>query len=195
MSKKHKICFICVVVVAITCLVGIWTELFLRIKPMNVIESDNFRITIPEKYKVIRHDVYKEQSEFFNNIDLLKEGNEEIVDFVKSHPPDLEIHKGSYTYEIKMRRYFLTFYTLVGEGKPEDIEDFAASQTRSRSKPKADDIEINGIKGKIMGSSHWAAWLKKENCMAYLSFQGLGELSDEIKEDASNILNSLEYIP
>ncbi|MHC5059533.1 MAG: hypothetical protein ACYTFK_00385 [Planctomycetota bacterium] len=171
------------------------SEGFKEIKPMQVVESNNFRIAVPKKYKVICHDIYKEQSDFFNNIDQLREGNEEIVSLVKSNPPDLEMHKGFYSYQIEMGKHFLVFYTLVDEGEPDDLEDFAASQTRHRPMKKADDIQINGIKGKKYGSLYWVAWLKKGDCLVCLSFEGRGNPSDEIKDKVSNILNSLEYIP
>jgi len=37
-------------------------------------------------------------------------------------------------------------------------------------------------------------WIKKDDCMICLNIQGIGMPSQGVKDDISNILNSLEYI-
>ena len=165
---------------------------------MEIIGSDKFRVSVPKKYKVIRHDSYKEQTELLNEILQHEEGNEEIIAFVKKHPPDLDAHKGFYYYEVKMGKHSLIFHTEIGDREPEGMAEYIQSQTRHL--PVLEDVEYSGVKGKKYGSdlkemSWFDIWLKEGDCMICIGFQGLGVPSDEIKEDVSGILNSLEYIP
>jgi hypothetical protein len=167
-------------------------------RDVKIVESDKFRIAIPNEYGIIKHDVHKEQVEFFRNISQFEEGNEEIVDFIKSHPPNLDSLKGFYGYEVRMGRHSFIFHTEVGEKKPEDLATYIESQTRHL--PTLEDIQVNGVKGKKLGSysemGSWIDWwLKEGNCMICLNFQGDGMPSDRIKDDVTSILNSLEYIP
>jgi hypothetical protein len=165
---------------------------------IQLIKSGRFRIGIPKKYKVICHNFHKEQAEFFKNISQYEDGNEEIVNFVRSHPLDLDSLKGFYSYEVKMGNHSFIFHTQIGNEEPEGLAEFIQSQTRSL--PVLKDVEFNGVKGKQHGAyskeMSWIDWwLKKGDCMICLNVQGMGMPADEIKDDVLNILNGLEYIP
>ena len=164
---------------------------------MKTIKSDHFQVSIPKKYKVKKHYPYIVNLLFFTIIRFLKVWSE-LKKFIKKNPPDLKLLKGFRSYEVKMEEYSFTFYTMLGDMEPEDLADLGESQTRCR--PILKDFNIKDYHGKMVGnyseeftSIIW--WLKKGNCMICFGLQGLGMPSKEIKEDVSNILNSLEYIP
>lgn len=165
---------------------------------IRLIQTGRFRIAVPKKYKIVCRDVHKLQTMFFKNISRFEDDNKEIVDFVRSNPPDLDLSKGFYTYQIKMGNHSFIFSTQFGNEGPEGMAEFIGSQTREL--PVLKDVEFNGVKGKQHGNYSeemtWVDWwLKEGDCMICLNIQGLGMPSDEAKEDVLKMLNSLEYIP
>lgn len=163
---------------------------------MKTIRLNFFQVSLPEKYKVKKHYPY-----IMNLLFLIILCFKRIVSglpmFIKMKPTDLESTIDLHECEVKMGEHSLFLYTEVGSKEPEDLAEFIQSQTKHL--PVLEDVEYSGVKGKKYGSyskeMSWIDWwLKKGNCIISLNFQGKGMPSDEIKEDVSNILNSLEYI-
>ncbi len=110
--------------------------------------------------------------------------------------PDLKVLKGLRGYEVKMGTHSFIFFTETGDKKLEDLAESIFLETKSL--PVLKDITINGCPGKMYGDYSeqmtWIDWwIKKGDCMICLNIQGIGMPSQAIKDDVSNILNSLEY--
>jgi len=163
---------------------------------MQKIKSHNFIISIPDKYKVVKHNPYLLNLIFFIFFPF-KLFWPKLAKFLKKHPPDLESLKGFYPHEVKMGEHNLIFYTRITEEKPEELSDFIESQTGV--KPVLDDYSVKDFNGKKYGGysdTHTCIeWrIKKNGCMICLNLQGMGKPSEDIQEGVSFILNNLEYV-
>ena len=158
------------------------------------IVSGKFKISIPKKYKIKKHNPYWMNKLFFL---IFKRKIKREFPGLPSYSPDLKWLKGFYFYEVKMGTHSFTFHTEIGNRKPEYLAAFIESQTRYL--PTLKDITINDCRGKMYGDyseqmTGIAWWLKRGDCMICFKLQGIGVPSQVIKNDVSNILNSLEYI-
>ncbi|MHC4160300.1 MAG: hypothetical protein ACYSSO_14640 [Planctomycetota bacterium] len=155
---------------------------------------DKFELSIPKKYKIKKHSPYWMNKLFFL---IYKRKIKREFPGLPSYSPDYDCLKGLRLYEVKMGTHSFMFSTEIGKRKPEDLAGFIESQTRCL--PTLKDITINGCRGKMHGDYSeqmtWIDWwIKRDDCMISLNLQGLGMPSRLIKDDISDILNSLEYI-
>lgn len=165
---------------------------------MTIITSDRFLITIPGKYKVIKHDFYKKNKEFFDNYPSMDyEDIPGLSEMIKKNPPNLESLRGCYGYEVKMGKHSFLFHTEITDNKPEYLKDFILSQTRQRD-IELKEFQINNYKGKMYGDYSdeftWIDWwIKEGDCMICFNIQGLGEPSEVNKSDILEIFKRLRY--
>lgn len=158
------------------------------------IRTDKFIVLVPKKYKVKRRNLYLMNKLFFL---FYKRKIKKEFPGLADYSPDLRGLKGCYSYEVKMGTHSFIFHTEIGNRKPEYLAEFIESQTRYL--PTLKDITINDCHGKMYGDYSeqmtWIDWwIKRGDCMIYFNFRGRGMPSPAIKNDASDILNSLEYI-
>jgi len=156
------------------------------------ISSGSYLVKVPNKYKIIKHDIYGEQGSFFDS----PEGQK--VQALFQSKADFESFKGFYSYEVRFGKHWLVFYSQTGTRKPEDLKGFLESQTRDRTSIILSDYNVGDIKGKTFGSyskdhSGISWWLKKGDCMICFNFQGPGEPSDEVKKYVSQIIETIQY--
>lgn len=153
-----------------------------------------FTISIPKKYKIKRHNPYLMNKLFFL---LFRRKLKKEFPGLPNYSPDLKELKGLRSYEVKMGAHSFIFFTETGNRKPEDLADYLELQTRHL--PPLKDITINDCHGKMYGDYSeqmtWIDWwIKKDDCMICFNLQGIGMPSQVIKDDVSDILNSLKYI-
>jgi hypothetical protein len=158
------------------------------------IVTGRFAVSIPRRYKIKKHNPYLIGKLFFF---LFKRKIKKEFPGLVNYSPDLSKLRGFYSYEVKMGTHSFNFFTEIGKGKPEDLADLIESQTRYW--PTLKNITINNCCGKMYGDYSeqmtWIDWwIKKDDCMICLNIQGIGMPSQGVKDDISNILNSLEYI-
>src|SRR3972149_3587731 len=143
--------------------------------------TGKFKISIPMKYKL------KKRNHLICKLYFLIIRRKMKKDFPKGIT-------GFHSYEIKMGNHSFSFFVEPSNRKPEDMAEFIESQTRYL--PTLKSIIINNCSGKMYGDYSeqmtWIDWwVKKENCMICFNIQGLGMPAEDVKNDVSNILNSL----
>jgi hypothetical protein len=158
------------------------------------IVTDKFKLSIPKKYKIKKHNPYWMNKLFFL---IYKRKIKREFPGLPSYSPDYDCLKGLRLYEVKMGTHSFVFFTETGDSKPEDLAGSIESQTRHW--PTLKDVTINDCHGKMYGDYSeqitridW--WIKRGKCMICCCFQGLGEPSQVIRDNVSDILNSLQYI-
>jgi hypothetical protein len=157
--------------------------------------TGKFKVSIPRKYKIKKHNPYWMNKLFF--LFFKRKIKREFPGLLENNSPDFDCLKGFHTYEVKMGTHSFNFFTEIGNRKPEDMAEFIESQTKYL--PALKDITINHCYGKMYGDYSeqmtWIDWwIKRGDCMICLNIQGIGMPSQAVKDDVSNILNSLEYI-
>ncbi|MHC4554518.1 MAG: hypothetical protein ACYSUS_04355 [Planctomycetota bacterium] len=162
---------------------------------MKKIQTNSFIVSVPEKYKIKKRNPYLLNKLFFLFFPFRLVWSE-LTGFIKQNSPDLKPMKGFRAYEVLMEGHKFTFFTEMTDKEPSELSDLIQSQTRHEA--TLEDFEINGIIGKKYGSYSdemtWIDWwLKKEDCLICLNIQGLGMPPEEIQQDVSRILNSLEF--
>lgn len=143
------------------------------------IQSNKFRIQIPDEYSVaVCSQQFKQFPNFYDDkrySSLWGVGDR---------------------YEVNMGGCQFAFHTDVGDKTPQGLADWIFASTKHY--PTLTDIVINGIEGKMEGGysskMSWIDWwFKKGDCLICFNFQGMGEPSEEIKQDVQTILESMRY--
>lgn len=158
------------------------------------IVTGKFKVTIPKKYKIKKHNAYWINKLFFL---FYKRRIKKEFPGLPSYSSDLRGLKGCYSYEVKMGMHSFVFFSESGGRKPGDLAEYVMSQTKYL--PTLKDVVINDCYGKMYGEYSeqmtWVDWwIKRGDCMICFNLQGMGMPSQVIKDDVTDVLNSLEYI-
>ena len=125
-------------------------------------------------------------------------------------PDEYEVHKKEHwqfgiSYKIYLGDFGLAFKEIVTnripeclEEYPKTLEEYIGCMTNQRV-VTIEDVNCNGIRGEKYGvysegRSDIEWWLKVGNSMLILRFTGDGMPSDKIKQQVSQILNTLTYV-
>jgi hypothetical protein len=158
------------------------------------IVTGKFKVSIPKKYKLKKHNLYWMNKLFFL---FFKRKIKREFPGLPNYSSDLSEQKGVYSYNVKMGTHSFIFFTEIDNRKPEDLADYLELQIEQL--PLVKDITINHCYGKMYGDYSeqmtWIEWwIKRGDCMICFNIQGIGMPPQAVKDDVSNILNSLEYI-
>jgi len=151
-----------------------------------IIQSEGFEVKIPSQCEIIKHNAYEEQKVFFQS-NLGRE-----IQALMGQAA-IETLTGRFSFEVKIDNHHLLFHVEKGKLKPDNLEDFLLSQTKSRV--PISDFNVGDIKGKA-ASSIW--WLEKNGVMICFSLSGPNfgprENRKDIDSIAIGIINSLKFI-